>query len=362
MTSNELKEKISTNDVKKLMELLGGINSYEDTDVIIYNTICHCGHKNKLYYYKQTKSFHCYTECGSMDIIGLVMSVKDYTFIEAMNWIKLTLNISDEYAVGFVNADNQNTLSDWSFITRFKEKSKPKEEDTFEFNIYDKTILNIFSDVHYQGWIDEGICDKTMSKYNIKYCIWGEKIIIPHYDVNDNLIGIRNRMLTEIDIEKYGKYSPLRVGNTIYNHPLGRNLYGLNKNINAIKKKRKMMLVEGEKSVMQADTMFGDDNFTVALCGLNLSEHQRKMIIDSDVREVIIGMDKQYKTEEESYEWAKVLKKKIIDKLTPYVTVSVLWDAYDMFDYKDSPTDKGYEKLLRLMDNKIIVGTNGGDL
>ena len=40
------------------------------------------------------------------------------------------------------------------------------------------------------------------------------------------------------------------------------------------------------------------------------------------------------------------------------MVVSVLWDTNDLLGYKDSPTDRGKEILLQLMDNKIYVGTN----
>ena len=99
------------------------------------------------------------------------------------------------------------------------------------------------------------------------YSTWQQKIIIPHFDVNNHLIGVRGRSLIDEDIELFGKYTPFKVGRRFYNHSLGQNLFGLNHNMKAIQEKRKIMLVEAEKSVFQTDTMFGEDNFTVALCG-----------------------------------------------------------------------------------------------
>ena len=192
------------------------------------------------------------------------------------------------------------------------------------------------------------------------YSTWQQKIIIPHFDVNNQLIGVRGRSLVDEDIELFGKYTPFKVGRRFYNHSLGQNLFGLNHNMKAIQTKRKIMLVEAEKSVFQTDTMFGEDNFTVALCGSNLTDYQRGMILMLGVREVIIALDKQYEVvdSEECKKWAKHIKEKIIDKLSPYVIVTVLWDVNGLLDYKDSPTDKGKETLLQLMDNKIYVGTN----
>ena len=49
------------------------------------------------------------------------------------------------------------------------------------------------------------------------------------------------------------------------------------------------VLVEAEKSVFQTDTMFEEDNFTVALCGSNLTDYQKGMILMLGVREVIVA-------------------------------------------------------------------------
>ena len=211
-----------------------------------------------------------------------------------------------------------------------------------------------------EEWIKEGISVKTMKKYNILYSTWQQKIIIPHFDINNQLIGVRGRSLINEDIELFGKYTPFKIGRKFYNHSLGMNLFGLNHNIKTIQKKRKIMLVEAEKSVLQTDTMFGEDNFTVALCGSNLTDYQKGLILMLGVREVIIALDKQYEIidSDECKKWAKHIKDKIIDKLSPFVTVSVLWDTNDLLRYKDSPTDRGKEILIQLMENKIYVGTN----
>lgn len=334
---------------------------YEDDDVIITNTICHCGSKPKLYYYKDSKNFYCYTECGNMDILDLVIKYKDYDKDEkykAVNWICVKLNISNcEYGFG----KSESKLSDWEFINRFKRCVSKQNKYSKNLLIeYDSSILKIFQQFYTQDWVDEGISYRSMKKYNILYSVWQHKIIIPHYSVDNKLIGIRTRNLDETEIEMYGKYAPLRIGNYFYNHPVGQSLYGLNHNFETIKRKRKIMLVESEKSVMQTDSMFNDDNFTVALCGSNLTDFQKNIILELGVREVIIGLDKQYQSldSEECKKWASHIKEKIIDKLSAYVTVSVLWDTNNILGYKDSPTDKGKEVLLELMNNKIYVPTN----
>ena len=45
--------------------------------------------------------------------------------------------------------------------------------------------------------MQENITKNSMDKYNIRYSISQNKIVIPHYDINNELIGIRGRALNE---------------------------------------------------------------------------------------------------------------------------------------------------------------------
>ena len=70
-------------------------------------------------------------------------------------------------------------------------------------------------------------------------------------------------------------------------------------------------------------------------------------------------MDRQYEFvgSDECLKWQKKIKDKFITPLVPYAKVSVLWDTVGLLDYKDSPTDKGKDVLLQLMDDKIYGRT-----
>lgn len=50
MTAQELKSKLTEDDIKKLLELMGATFYYEDDDMWITDTICHHGTKPKLTY------------------------------------------------------------------------------------------------------------------------------------------------------------------------------------------------------------------------------------------------------------------------------------------------------------------------
>lgn len=362
LNAQEVKAKLTNVHIIHIVERLGAKIFYQNDNHIIMNTICHniSGGSNKLYYYKESQTFYCYSGedkgCGgSFDIIELVCRNKQYKLRQAIDWICILLNFDTiEYGFG---QNNNNLINDWSFISSLPLKKKKiitKEKQDY----YDKNILNIFQPIYYQGWIDEGISINSMIKHGIKYSTLQQKIIIPHYSIDNELMGVRCRAMLDEDLI-YGKYTPLSIGKVTYSHPLSQNLYGLNINKNNIIQKKKIMLVEAEKSVLQCDTMFGNENFTVALCGKNLSVFQRDLILSLGVDEVIIGLDKQFKNleDEEADNWAKFIRKKIINLLAPYVRVSVLWDSFNLLNYKDSPSDRGKDVLLKLMDKKIYTGT-----
>lgn len=361
LSYEELNEQVTIEDIRYLVQIMGGVISYEDEDLWITNTFCHGGTKNKLYFYKDSKTFYCYSECGHLDLISLVGQVYSFTNFESKQWIIKTLKL-DIYKEGFGNVTEKNNLSEINFINKLKRK-RQINKDQKSYEIIPKSKLNMFQPLYHQSWIDEGISVETMKKYNILYSNWQQKIIIPHYDRFNNLIGIRGRNMLNEEIELFGKYNPVRTGNLegkkFFAHELGNNLYGLNMNEECIRKKRKVLLVESEKSVLQCHTMFGEDNFALAVCGSNLTKEQIKILLSLDLLEVIIGLDKQFKEigDEECIKWESKIRKKFITPLAPYMKVSVLWDETGLLDYKDSPTDKGLDVLLKLMDNKIYGNT-----
>lgn len=67
---------LTTDKVKEILEELGCTNCVETSSYLIFPTICHHVHEedgsNKLYYYKNSHLFVCYTHCGTFDIFDLV--------------------------------------------------------------------------------------------------------------------------------------------------------------------------------------------------------------------------------------------------------------------------------------------------
>ena len=228
--------------------------------------------------------------------------------------------------------------------------------DNLDFKTYDKNILRKFS-FDYMGlmsWIQEGMSIESLQKFNIKYDNYRDAIVIPNFDYEGKLIGIRERFLKPQDVAK-GKYRPLYDNGVLYNHPTGRTFYGIYENHRAIEKKKIAVIFEGEKSVLLYGTIYGlENNIALATLGQNITKDHIQYLLKMGVRNVILAYDTDY----EDYEQLREVEQKYIDKakiLAPYFNVSILMDYDFALEYKSSPIDGGkdiFEKILK--DRRII--------
>lgn len=349
MDAETLKTSLSKNDILALLEEFQAEPKVENS-VIISRTVCHngvCNGSHKLYWYEDTGVFNCYTNCSSMDVFELVMKVKNVEFIEAFNFIKDFFQING----------HSDITPDERIETRFFDKFNKKTEFK-KLPSYNKKVLRVFDDKYHVSWVRDYISPDIMKKYNIKLDILRQRIIIPHYDIDDRLVGIRVRNLDEDMVERGMKYVPLFTSKTTnYRHMTGSNLYGLNITKDNIEAVKKVVLFEGEKSVLALDTFYGGKGIGVGVSGANLSEYQRHILNKLDIEEVVIAFDKEFHEIGDPLErfYADKIEKTIINKLKASYNISVIWDTKDLLDYKDSPTDKGKDVWLELWDNRIRI-------
>lgn len=191
-----------------------------------------------------------------------------------------------------------------------------------------------------------------MDIFNIRYSIAENKIIIPHYNINNELVGIRGRALNPEEIDLYGKYRPVTVENILYSHPLSLNLYGLNYTQKNIKKNGYAFLFEAEKSIMQLES-FSIDNCGAAVCGSNFNKYQLQILLKSCYpKEIIICFDKENNTKDDKY-FNKLWK--IGEKYSNYCNFSFIYDREGLLGLKNSPTDQGEEIFKELLRKRVMV-------
>lgn len=349
----ELREALTEEQVIKIVTNLGA-EKYEDRDgVIVFPTICHNARENdasmKLYYYKDSHMFHCYTECSeNFDIFDLIKRVREVNH-EEYNFYDVVYEVADLVEYNIFSVTTQESYI--SNIDRFKNENE-------EINLieYDKTVLDVFRWRPAIEWVEEGISEEVMKKFNILYYDYRHRIVIPHYDIDGRLVGIRGRALDPVEAELYGKYTPLKVENTLYRHPLSFNLYGIYENKKDIMEYKTAVIFEGEKSVLKYGDMYGY-NISVASCGSNLNLKQIELLVkELKVENIIIAYDKEFETfaskEGENY-YNKL--NKICKKYANYCNFYFLFDFNNLLGLKDSPIDRGKEIFEKLMKNKIQV-------
>jgi hypothetical protein len=333
--------------IDKVIEILNKLEiPFEDKGAyLLMPTYCH-NHKTeeaskKLYFYKNNKLFVCWTECGNMSIFKFLRNYYEAQGID-YNWYTdiYQLIVGDAKPEGIVVPKYRSKRNDYE---RRKEVNLPS---------YPPGVLGCFIKHYPAEWEADGISHASMDKYNIRFSISQNKIIIPHYSARDGqLVGIRGRALNPTDIEQYGKYAPVWIEGKCYSHPLGMNLYGLWENKESIKKDGICYVFEAEKSVLQCDT-FGNNN-AVAVCGSQFNKYQLNLLLQlCTLREVVICFDREEITGEDKY-FNKLYH--ICDKYKEYCQFSFVYDREGLTNMKDSPSDHGKEVFEKLIERRVIV-------
>lgn len=224
------------------LKSLGVENIERHPDHLVCPTICHNpideAESMKLYYYDKTKNFHCYTECSeNFNIIVL------YQKYMAINHQEVSYDEALYYIRQFIDVE-ENEVQPTEIIS-WKDDFETQKQSIITLPEVDKNALDYFIPYSHPLWEMEGIPSSIQGLFNIRFSYGTNRIIIPHYDIDGRLIGIRVRAIDEEDMV-YGKYRPAQIGERMFNHQLGFNLYGIWEHKEAIRKTKRVVVYEGE--------------------------------------------------------------------------------------------------------------------
>lgn len=365
ITSEELLEKISIEDIINILIDMGSAKPTEDNAGNLYfTTICHGGNSKKLHCFTDSKFFMCYTNCGSMSFYDVLMSINNWNFREAFEYLAYYKNINLYKRRIGLRKKRYELDDELDFLS--KHLYTPTQKKVV-LPIYNSRMLDIFDDYCPNTWINEGIKEEVLKYFNVKFYFNQLKAIIPHYDINGNLIGIKGRNFLQSEIDAGKKYIPVTIQGLTYRYPVQYSLYGLYQNQEAIKRSKTAIIFEGEKSVYKYGGYYGqENNISVAAQGMNISLYQRDLLLDMGVNDVVIAFDKQYMIEyidkqhegtDEYKEYILYLKKilKTVSLFINYCNVYIIlcWD--DRLSYKDSPIDCGKEIFEELYKERYLI-------
>lgn len=354
-----LYERMTLDDYEIIMRRLGA-NKRGDR----YNTICHNinGGGYNLAFNKETKSFCCFSECScSYSLLSLIKKRRELlgepcSTYQSLKWLcnELSIEFNFKEEIKQVNTN----IYKWqnSLLKYTKNKNK-----NIELRVYNKRILNYFPKIYHTDWIDYGISEEVLDKYNIGWYNYKQQITIPCYRQNGDLIGIRIRnMNPEIDI----KYIPLQLlDGTEFNFPTNEVFYGENFNWINVQRTKSVILVESEKTVMKYESWYGaKNNICLGLYGSVLSNAKLRKLLSWNCETFYICLDSDFESIEYSnndgkttpYEKFEKKVMNIYNKLKPYAkSVYVIYNNLGFENcYKYSITDYTREQFEKIWNNK----------
>jgi len=184
-------------------------------------------------------------------------------------------------------------------------------------------------------WENEGISKDILEAFCVRYDSFSNRLVYPIHDLDGNIVNIGGRTLDlewkAKGIRKYTYFSGWEDGVGI--------IYGLYENLDAILKKKEVILFEGCKSVLIAAS-WGIKN-TGALLTSHLNPSQMVILARLGVK-VVFALDKDVNIKNDHN----------ISRLKRYVNVDYIYDRDDALDEKDSPVDKGIDIFLDLYDKR----------
>lgn len=347
-----LKSSLTLEDHKSICKALGIPAFSENSKQIVYFT----GDKNvdpfkgspKLIFYKDTSIYMGFSAGMSYDIISLTqrrlsLLKQPSSFIDAINFI---LSVTGK-EIDSVQRLTKPHIYDWEAslgkFVRFRRTGTT-------LTTYDDTILSQLSQSIPQAWLDEGISDDTLVKYQIGYYKRLNATTIPCRDKQGNLIGIRCRHWRPEEIEQ-GKYRPLLLldGVTSFKFPTNEVFFGINYNWPEIERTGKVMLVESEKAVMKLDTIYKEHNVALGMFGSNLGLKRRNELIKLGVNHVVYVPDNDWigLGDGAHQEWEdKVVR--FCKQFDGYAKVEIVWDNLDLLGAKENATDKDEDTWWQL--------------
>lgn len=355
---NKILDMITTSDIVQLVSKFG----IPETSIRYYNnqlimpTGCHNEiigtAKHKLYYYEDSKKFHCYTCCGSMNPFEFV--------VQAYRTRGIKYSLSN--AAIIIERIIQERLKDgFAVVTPPSTVKKEIEEDWHKsLTEYNPSIMNCFSrnKKYLKIWEKEGISFDAMDKFGIKFDMIRNRMVIPIYDDNGVFVGAKVRNFNQEDIENGRKYMPLIHNNEIYTYDKGKVLYGLNFNKKNIKNAKRAIIFESEKSTILYESLYVG-NKAVSIGGSNVSIYQAELLKQYKVETVVLALDNDYSllpNENGEYDkyfgLYKMLKE--ANKLDAKgFNVEIVYDWEQSFlENKDAPIDKGREIWNKLYRNR----------
>lgn len=274
----------------------------------------------------KTGNFYCHSCHRGGGPIQWFMKMEDLSFAQAVDKLsELTgLEVRKVYKPSSLKFFNELKSIDETQIY------VPPERQLLTEDYYDQ--FEIPPDGEPSEWIQEGIPQEMIWKYDIRLDLKGNRIVYKVYDSKDNFIGVKGRTRFSnykiLGLTKYINYQ--KIAKTDY-------LQGMHENRQNILESGECIILEGLKSVMKVDG-FGYNNAVSAETSV-LNDDQARILIELGCHDIVFAFD-------QDVSFADALKS--VQKVKHWANCYVVYDREGLLQPKDSPCDRGKEIWDRL--------------
>ena len=283
------------------------------------NTPSFCVNENK-------QTFYCFGCNSGGSLINFIMEYDNCNCAEAIQKIKAFYNISDE--------EYKNVPTIIKILRKFK-KFIPENKEVVRGELIEKHFVS--SDI--KEWIAEGISQKVMNLFGVKYDKTENAIAFEVRDNDGKLIAFKERTL-------YSDYKERNIPKYTYTNAIGTTdfLWAFYLNKESCFEKKEIILVEGEKSVMKL-VSWGINN-CAAIGTSHINDEQLAFLIGLGLN-VVVAIDKdKHKTMFKDEKWKKLRR---------YCKVYMLYDRKILLEEKDAPVDKGKDVWNQLYSERVLL-------
>jgi len=275
----------------------------------------------------ETQLFYDFSSAIGGNVLTFIQKYNKCSFSNAVRILKEYANISEDYV--------DTRLSATKEIKKFKHTAN-KRKEAVKHKILSADIMDKYENdkSKLQTWADEGISYDVMERYIVRYDPFCNRIVYPIRDLSGDIISVKGRTLDpDYKKKKLRKYTYFQtIGDIDF-------IFGYLEHLNSIKSKNEIILFEGEKSVLHAET-WGIEN-TGAILTSHLNPLQLPILIKLGVN-VVFALDKE----------VDIHKDENIRKLSHFVRIEYIKDTEGLIGEKDSPVDAGEDVWNRLYERR----------
>lgn len=281
--------------------------------------------------------FYCFGCKKGGDVIDFVVE-----------YLKISKDQAIEYLanVAGIKTEKVTISKTVSYLRKSKKKKDKRKKEAEKHRVLSKSLLQDFKKIEIEKWIEEGIPQWIMDKYEIMYDSKSKRIVYPVYDNYGKFINIKGRTI----FDNYKDFNP-PIPKYINYYPVGDLDYfqGFSKKAKFLLKQKEIIIFESIKSVMKLDS-FGQYN-SVSSETSQLTEFQIRFLISCKFNSVVLGFDSEISLED-------IKEKETVKLLKCFTNVYVVYDSNNLLGDKadkNSPVDKGVEIWKELYKNKIKI-------